>query len=37
MIDASIDPDLMDAVKEGDDITYVEFKGTARVIEKRER
>ena len=37
MIDASIDPDLMDAVKGGDDITYVEFKGTARVIEKRER
>ncbi|ODS37629.1 hypothetical protein BEH94_10415 [Candidatus Altiarchaeales archaeon WOR_SM1_SCG] len=37
MLDADITPELLNEVNEGDDVTYVEFGGRARVIEKRER
>lgn len=37
MVDAEVQPDLIDEINEGDDVTYVEFEGRARVIEKRER
>ena len=37
MIDADVQPGLIDEINEGDDVTYVEFEGRARVIEKRER
>ncbi len=37
MIDAEVQPGILNEINEGDDITYVEFHGNARVIEKREK
>lgn len=37
MVDADVQQGLIDKINEGDDVTYVEFEGRARVIEKRER
>jgi len=37
VFDAEISPELLSAVSEGDDVTYINFKGRVRVIEKREK
>ena len=35
MVDAEIPPELFEEIKEGDDVTYIEFRGRAKVLETR--
>lgn len=34
-VEAEIDPELLSQLKEGDEVTYIEFNNRAKVIEKR--
>ena len=34
-IDADVEPEILSEVNEGDEVTFIEIEGTARVLEKR--
>ena len=35
MVDAEISPELFEGIKEGDEVTYIEFRGRTKVLEIR--